>query len=190
MKRLAALLIASLLLLLAAAPACAATYKYAYKSSGKHVGVYGKAGGAKIGHIASGTKIEVLGTSGSYTRFRYGKGSAYVRSVNVVNSLNSQKKKTSGSSSDQTEGEILEAMNAECRRMRQTDGYEVIVRPSKPSGYVNLRFGPSTATEVMDRLYMGYTLEVLAKGRAWLQVRDPQTGKVGYIYARYTSESN
>ncbi len=192
-KQWTALVIALLLLLLAAAPVMAATERYVYKSSGKHTSVYAKPGGAKIGSLASGTAITVKGTSGSYTKIAYGSGTGYVRSSNVVNNLPGKSKKTttSGSGSGGYEAQdTLDALNAEYRSMRQMNGYTVTVRPAKPSGYVNLRFGPSTSVEVMDRLYQGYPLEVLAKGRSWLQVRDPATGRVGYISTRYTSELN
>ncbi|HIU20228.1 MAG TPA: SH3 domain-containing protein [Candidatus Limiplasma stercoravium] len=59
--------------------------------------------------------------------------------------------------------------------------YEVIVRPSKPNGYVNFRWAPSYDCRVAMRCYAGYSLTVIAQDGTWAQVSDPQTGYVGFM---------
>lgn len=59
--------------------------------------------------------------------------------------------------------------------------YSVMVRPSAPGGYVNLRWAPSKKVAVYERVYDGQDLEVIAQNKTWAQVRDPDTGSVGFI---------
>ena len=59
--------------------------------------------------------------------------------------------------------------------------YEVVVRPSKPNGYVNFRWAPSYDCSVIMRCYAGYALTVIAQDGSWAQVSDPQTGYVGFM---------
>ena len=183
--RWAVLLAAALLLTLAAVPALAA---YVYKANGHEIGVYSTASTQNlIGKLASGTNVTVYGRKGSFTEIKYKSGRAYVKTEHIRGDSGSGSRQSSSTSDSTTGDDILAAMNAEFRSMRQTNAYSITVQPSKPSGYVNFRYGPSTYTEVIDRLYMGYTLEVIAAGRSWLQARDPYTGRVGYIYTRYTA---
>ena len=188
MKKRKALLMLTVLILAVMVPVLAsASTKYVYKSNGHLTHVYSKAssGSKVITKLKSGTKINAVGTSGSYTQIKIDGQTGYVKTRNVVSSLPGKKSSTKTSSEDS-----LSSMNAEFRSMVSVTPYEIQVRPSQPSGYVNLRFGPSLSAEVITRLYQGYTLKVLAKGRSWLQVQDPATGQVGYIYTRYTSELN
>ncbi len=65
--------------------------------------------------------------------------------------------------------------------------YAVVARPSKPSGWVNLRWAPSQNVDVIERCYSNYMLTVLATNGTWAQAYDPQTGVVGFIMLAYTS---
>ena len=67
------------------------------------------------------------------------------------------------------------------KNFKLVDPYEVVVRPSKPNGYVNLRWAPSYDCRVIMRCYAGYTLTVIAQDSNWAQVSDPQTGYVGFM---------
>lgn len=63
----------------------------------------------------------------------------------------------------------------------QKTGYTVLVRPSAPGGYVNLRWAPSKKLAVYERVYDGQELEVIAQNSTWAQVRNPSTDSVGFI---------
>lgn len=67
------------------------------------------------------------------------------------------------------------------KNFQLVDPYEVIVRPSKPNGFVNFRWAPSYDCRVIMRCYAGYALTVIAQDKNWAQVSDPQTGYVGFI---------
>lgn len=50
--------------------------------------------------------------------------------------------------------------------------YLASVKPSTPSGYVNMRWAPSKSTAVHDIYYSGSTLQVIAESKTWCQVYD------------------
>ena len=192
-RKLGALLLALLLSALLLMPqALASMTKYVYKSNGKTITVYDKPNGKKIGELASGTQVEVEATSGTFTRIAYGRSSAFVRSYNVVNRKPAKAPKATPTPSPAPQHYdqyyySLQSMNMEFRSMRQTTEYDVYVRPDRPTGYVNFRFAPSLEAEIIAQLYQGHRLSVIARGSAWLQVRDPASGRVGYIMQRYTT---
>lgn len=59
--------------------------------------------------------------------------------------------------------------------------YTASVRPSSPAGTVNLRWAPSKSTGIILKCHMNDLLEVIAQNNTWAQVRDPQTGCVGFM---------
>lgn len=67
--------------------------------------------------------------------------------------------------------------------------YYVTVRPSTPSGFVNLRWAPSKKTDVQSTYYAGYTLRVLAQDGTWAQVLDEENGTCGFMMRSFLSET-
>lgn len=67
--------------------------------------------------------------------------------------------------------------------------FTVVSKPSRPSGWVNMRWAPSTYAAVQQNCYQGHSLNVIAEGNAWYQVQDPSTGYVGFIMKAYTAFS-
>jgi uncharacterized protein YraI len=59
--------------------------------------------------------------------------------------------------------------------------YYVTVRPSTPSGFVNLRWAPSKKMEVQSTYYAGYTLHVLSQDDTWAQVYDESNDICGFM---------
>ena len=59
--------------------------------------------------------------------------------------------------------------------------YLASVKPSTPSGYVNMRWAPSKSTAVHDIYYSGSTLQVIAESKTWCQVYDTQKNICGFI---------
>ena len=81
---------------------------------------------------------------------------------------------------------ILTDMNAEFASARKVSNpYTVIARPARASGWVNLRWAPSTETERIATCSQGKELIVIAELKNWYQVQDPSTGMIGFISARY-----
>lgn len=59
--------------------------------------------------------------------------------------------------------------------------YYAAVRPSTPSGYVNMRWAPSKDQAIQSTYYAGYSLHVLEQNDTWAQVYDDATGTSGFI---------
>ncbi len=65
--------------------------------------------------------------------------------------------------------------------------YYVTVRPSTPSGFVNLRWAPSKSVAIQSTYYAGYTLRVLANDGVWAQVLDESSGTCGFMMLSFLS---
>ena len=65
--------------------------------------------------------------------------------------------------------------------------YYVTVRPSTPSGFVNLRWVPSKTADVYTIYYAGTTLRVLSQESAWAQVYNEASGVCGFMMRSYLS---
>ena len=59
--------------------------------------------------------------------------------------------------------------------------YTAVVRPAHPSGFVNLRWAPSTAAKVHDKYYANSELIVMAENGSWCQVLDQQNNIMGFM---------
>lgn len=66
--------------------------------------------------------------------------------------------------------------------------FYIAVRPSRSSGWVNFRTGPSSTTARIRSLTDGTELIVEGETTNWYRARDPETGKVGYIFKKYTAK--
>ena len=65
--------------------------------------------------------------------------------------------------------------------MKSVEHYEVIVRPSTPTTYVNLRWAPSKSAKIRTTRYNGDVLRVIAENKYWAQVMDDATGECGFM---------
>ena len=65
--------------------------------------------------------------------------------------------------------------------------YVVIVRPSRASGWVNMRWAPSKDTEILATYRSGARLTVIAETQSWYQVTDPDTEATGFIMKSYVA---
>ena len=63
----------------------------------------------------------------------------------------------------------------------------VYARPSRASGWVNLRWAPSSEAERIATCPQGKALTVIGETKNWYQVQDPQTGMIGFISKQYVS---
>lgn len=66
--------------------------------------------------------------------------------------------------------------------------YYASVKPSTPSGFVNLRWAPSKNQAIEGTYYAGYSLKVLATNGTWSQVLDESTGTCGFMMSGFLSE--
>ena len=78
------------------------------------------------------------------------------------------------------------AMNDEFRTGKLVaKPFIVYARPSRASGWVNLRWAPSKDAEVLSTYRSGAQLTVIAETQSWYQVADPNTEATGFIMKNY-----
>jgi SH3-like domain-containing protein len=65
--------------------------------------------------------------------------------------------------------------------MKTVESYLVVVRPSTPTTYVNLRWAPSKSAKIRTTRYNGDSLRVIAENKYWAQVMDDTTGECGFM---------
>ena len=66
--------------------------------------------------------------------------------------------------------------------------FYIAVRPTRVSGWVNFRTGPSATTTRISSFPQDKELLVLGETNNWYRARDPETDKVGYIHKSYTTK--
>ncbi len=82
----------------------------------------------------------------------------------------------------------LAAMNAQFKSAKKVKTpYTIMVNPGRVTGWVYLRWAPSTSAQQIATLPYGKELTVLAELTNWYQVQDKTTGAIGFISRRYTS---
>lgn len=63
--------------------------------------------------------------------------------------------------------------------------YIVTAKASRPGGYVNMRWAPDTEIAIQEKIYDGEEVLVISEGNGWCQVQDPVTGAVGFMMTRF-----
>ena len=122
---------------------------------------------------------------------------AYVQSRFLVNykpapktaskSTSTSSTKTTSSNSSGNKGGIS-GINTEFKAAKQVTPYTVVARPTRASGWVNLRWAPSTEAELITTCPQGKELTVIAELKSWYQVEDPDTGMIGFISSKYVTK--
>ena len=79
----------------------------------------------------------------------------------------------------------LADLNREFRTARLVTPFVVQVRPSRASGWVNMRWAPSKDAEVQATYRSGAQLTVIAETQSWYQVADPSTEATGFMMKNY-----
>ncbi len=204
-KRLLSLALAAMLLtalIPAAAFAAGEGTMYVYTDNGKTLNVRSapNTGNNVIGSLKYGAEVTVVATSsngwstilweqvGYYGEFSV----AYVQSRFLVYYKPAPKSDTSPSptaapSSATDAAKVLSQMNVEFASAKKVNPYTVVSRPSRASGWVNLRWAPTTEAERIATCPQGKELTVLAELKNWYQVQDPATGMIGFISNKYVT---
>ena len=74
--------------------------------------------------------------------------------------------------------------------MKAVTHYMVVVRPSTPTGYVNLRWAPSKEAKIRTTRYNGDSLRVIAENKSWAQVMDDFTGECGFMMKSFLEKED
>ena len=209
MKRLVSLSLAMLMLVTLAifvTPAVADSYygtQWVYTDNGKSLNVRSSPSTENniIGSLKYGAEVtvvemydngwaQILWEQNDYGEF----GTAYVQRRFLVNHqpvsqpVQSSSVPVSGNVSGTDYARTFSEMNAEFKTGRLvTYQFTVYARPSRASGWVNLRWAPSTEAERIATCPQGKALTVIGETKNWYQVQDPQTGMIGFISKQYVS---
>ncbi len=184
-----------------------AGYYYVKTGNGRGLNVRESPNGTVVGSLKYGTKIYVTTfTTPEWALITYvydkpGYGTAeyaawvstrYLTRSNpgkYVPESASASTSASTSTATQTEANSLAALNAIFATAKQVSApYTVVARPSRASGWVNLRWAPSTDAERIATCPQGKQLTVLAELKGWYQVQDPMTGMIGFIMSKYVAK--
>lgn len=134
-----------------------------------------------------GQEVEVLGTyaNGTWTEISFRKEGGLVNGY-VMSRYLSFNRPTSAPKATATPAPSVTTLNFSS--FKQVEPYAVYANPERVSGWVNLRWAPSTACEVIERCPLYYQLVIIAQSSTWAQAYDPQTGVVGFISRKYVKD--
>lgn len=203
-KLISLLLIAVLTAMLIPSLAVADSYygtQWVYTDNGKSLNVRSTptTGNNIIGSLKYGAEVTVIQMYANgwaqilWEQNEYGEfGAAYVQRRYLVNHKPSSKPTPPSPTAAPASGtadltKAFAAMNAEFATGKQVTPYTVVARPARASGWVNLRWAPSTEAERIVTCKQGKELTVLAETKNWYQVQDPKTGMIGFISRSYTT---
>ena len=186
-KRIIPFLLALAVLLTALLPAASAsgTVKYVNTRNSKPLNVrsWPSINAALVGTIPNGQAVTVGSYTSDYTwaSITYNGQIAYVMTQYLVDSPSVVPTPVPGGNAQNT----INAMENEFRTYHVVTPYTVLAKPDRASGWVNLRYAPSTDIGHADNLYANTQLTVIAETTNWLQVRRNDTGVTGYVMRRY-----
>ena len=182
-------------------PMASEGYYYVYTENGKGLNVRSTPGGDVVGSLKYGTKIYCYYRDGGngwalidyyYNNPGYGYGTyaAYISSrylrKNKPPARNSGSSSSSSASSASTD--VTAEINAEFKSAKKVTPFIVTVRPTRASGWVNLRWAPSKSAELMATYKQNEKLLVIKETNNWYQVEDQDTGDVGFISKQFVAQ--
>ena len=178
-------------------PMASEGYYYVYTENGKNLYVRSTPGGEIVGSLKYGTKIYCYYRDGGngwalidyyYNNPGYGYGTyaAYISSRYLrKNKPPARNSGSSSSSSSSSSADPVAEINAEFKSAKKVTPFIVTVRPTRASGWVNLRWAPSKSAELMATYKQNEKLLVIKETNNWYQVEDQDTGDVGFINKQF-----
>ena len=131
------------------------TVKYVKANGGLNVRKGPSTSYAKIGKLANGSKVNVIATSGGWSKINYGSTVGYVSNDYLVNEGHTNNESTTGTT----------------------------VKYVKASGGLNVRKGPSTSYAKIGKLANGSQVKVISTSGGWSKINYGST--VGYVSNDY-----
>ena len=209
MKRITAALLALMLMLSVAVTAAVAEigddysatagYYYVYTENGKGLNVRDEPNGKVVGSLKYGTRIYCYYYDGgngwalidyNYDKPGYGRGTyaCFISNRFLRKSKPPARTKSTAATvpvADTAAVSSIEALNQEFLSAVRVTPFVITVRPSRASGWVNLRWAPSMESTIMATYKANDQLRVLQETTNWYQAEDPETGSVGFISKEY-----
>ena len=173
-----------------------AGYYYVYTENGKGLNVRESPGGTTVGSLKYGTRIYCYYRDGGngwalidfyYNKPGYGYGTyaAYVSSRYLRKNKPEPRKSSGSSSAASGTTDVAAEINAEFKSANRVTPFTVTVRPTRASGWVNMRWAPSKSAEVLATYKQNEKLLVIRETNNWYQVEDQDTGDVGFISKQF-----
>ena len=178
-------------------PMASEGYYYVYTENGKNLYVRSTPGGEIVGSLKYGTKIYCYYRDGGngwalidyyYNNPGYGYGTyaAYISSRYLrKNKPPARNSGSSSSSSSSASADVAAEIDAEFKSAKKVTPFVVTVRPTRASGWVNLRWAPSKSAQLMATYKQNEKLLVIKETNNWYQVEDQDTGDVGFINKQF-----
>ena len=178
-------------------PMASEGYYYVYTENGKNLYVRSTPGGEIVGSLKYGTKIYCYYRDGGngwalidyyYNNPGYGYGTyaAYISSRYLrKNKPPAHNSGSSSSSSSSASADVAAEIDAEFKSAKKVTPFVVTVRPTRASGWVNLRWAPSKSAQLMATYKQNEKLLVIKETNNWYQVEDQDTGDVGFINKQF-----
>ncbi len=149
-----------------------------------------------IGRLPYGAEVQAdwsyAGNDGWTRIFWDGGSEAYIMSRFLVSEepgpAPDPSKKVQTKTSAKTAEEKLEAELASETAFDQP--FYISARPSRPTGWVNFRVGPSSSTARIRSLKARRQLIAIGETNNWYKAQDPDTGRVGYVSKKYMARLN
>ena len=200
LKKTLVLMLIVILAAVAAAPAALASaygtsVMYVKTENGRPVNVRSapvKADGNVIGSVAYGESVladwSYAGNDG-WTRVVWGSmGDGYIMSRFLVDYKPSPAPSPTKAPEDDSKAEQKKLEKELKSEVLFAQPYYIAARPSRASGWVNFRTGPSTITARIRTLTDGAELIAIGETTNWYKAEDPDTGKIGYISKSYAKK--
>ena len=205
-KRIISLILVAMMSLMLLIPAVTAEdqaldltagYYYVYTENGKSLNVRFTPGGEKIGSLKYGARVycyyldvgngwALIDYTFNHPTYGYGTYACYVSNRYLQKSKPAAKPDSSSSSA--STADTLADVNKEFKTAKAVEPFYVTVRPSRASGWVNLRWAPSLSAEIMATYKQNDKLLVIKELKNWYQVEDQSTGNVGFISKTYVTK--
>ncbi len=184
------LVLAILAVSLASAAMAAGTVKYVYTRNSKPLNVrtWPDLNSGLLGTLPNGTAVTVNSYTSDYTwaSIVYNGRTAYVMTQYLVDSPITPVTPTPAPGGDGTYKTIVNSLENEFKTYRVVSPYTVLAKPTRATGWVNLRYAPSAEFGHADNCYANTQLTVIAETQNWLQVRKNDTGVTGYVMRKFT----
>ena len=166
-------------------------YYYVYTLNGGTLNVRDLPNGRIVGTLDYGTRIYAYYNDGAWAMidfeydnpgYGFGTYACYVSSRYLVRY---KPDPYDPNPADPVVTDPYEEINAEFKSARTVTPFMVTVRPTRASGWVNLRWAPSQQIEIMATYKAGERLQVIRETANWYQVRDEETGNVGFMMKKF-----
>ena len=166
--------------------------KYVYTRNSKplNVRVWPDITSALLGLLPNGSQVTVNGYSNDYTwaTIQYNGQTAYVMTQYLADVPGGYTPVPTPqtNTTDTKYQNLVNALESEFRTYRVVSPYMVLAKPTRATGWVNLRYAPTAELGHAENLYANTQLTVIAETRNWLQVRRNDSGTTGYVMRKYT----